>query len=215
MTVETLRTGEVARAIRAHRLIVVLRRIEPRERLLGLVTELADAGARIFEITFDATDAAGDIAALREVLAGREDGPSFVGAGTILTAAQLEGALGAGADFGVAPLLDPVLVEAAVRAGLPFVPGAMTPTEVAAGWAAGAAFVKIFPASAVGPAFIRELGGPMGAIPLIPTGGIDATNAEAFLAAGAAAVGIGSAIARAEPGERRALVARLARPDGR
>lgn len=215
MTVETLRTGDVARAIRAHRLIVVLRRIEPRERLLGLVTELADAGARIFEITFDATDAAGDIAALRALLAGRTDGPSFVGAGTILTGDQLDGALRAGADFGVAPLLDPGLIGAAVRASLPFVPGAMTPTEVAAGWAAGAAFVKIFPASAVGPAFVRELGGPMGAIPLIPTGGIDATNAEAFLAAGAAAVGIGSAIARADPVARRALVASLARPDGR
>jgi 2-dehydro-3-deoxyphosphogluconate aldolase/(4S)-4-hydroxy-2-oxoglutarate aldolase len=198
-----LRRGSVADAIRRHRLIAVLRGVEPRDALLRLVDELADAGVRVFEITLDAPEGAVDLAAVRSHLAGRD---CLVGAGTILRREQLDAARGAGADFAVAPLLDLGLLRGAVEGGLPFVPGAMTPTEAAAAWDAGATFVKLFPASAVGPSFVRELRGPLPEVQLIPTGGIDAANAGAFLAAGAAAVGIGSAITRATPEERRALV---------
>ncbi len=210
MTVDALRTGPVARAIRESRLIVVLRRVQPRERLLGLLDELAEAGARVFEITFDAPDAAEDIAAARERLRQRAGASFLVGAGTLLDRRQLAAAADAGADFGVAPVLDFALVRASIEAGLPFIPGAMTPTEMGAAWQAGATFVKLFPASAVGPAFIRELRGPLPEVELIPTGGVDSTNARAFLDAGAAAVGIGSAITKADPDARRALVAAVA-----
>jgi len=203
-----LRRGPVADAIRRHRLIAVLRRVEPRDALLRLVDELAEAGVRAFEITLDAPAAAGDLAAVREHLAARG---CLVGAGTILRAEQLDAAQRAGADFAVAPLLDLALLEAAVGSGLPFLPGAMTPTEVAAAWNGGATFVKLFPASAVGPSFVRELRGPLPDVELVPTGGIDAGSAAAFLEAGAAAVGIGSAITRATPEQRRALVRALAR----
>lgn len=199
-----LRSGAVAGAIRRHRLIAVLRRVEPRDALLRLVDELADAGVRTFEITLDAPEGADDLAAVRAHLAGRD---CLVGAGTVLRPEQLDAARRAGADFVVSPLLDVGLVRAALDGALPFVPGAMTPTEAATAWAAGATFVKLFPASAVGPSFVRELRGPLPEVQLIPTGGIDATNAGAFLAAGAAAVGIGSAITRATREERRALVA--------
>lgn len=199
-----LRSGAVAGAIRRHRLIAVLRRVKPRDALLRLVDELADAGVRTFEITLDAPEGADDLAAVRAHLAGRD---CLVGAGTVLRPEQLDAARRAGADFGVSPLLDVGLVRAALDGALPFVPGAMTPTEAATAWAAGATFVKLFPASAVGPSFVRELRGPLPEVQLIPTGGIDATNAGAFLAAGAAAVGIGSAITRATREERRALVA--------
>ena len=203
MSAPDLRSGSVADAIRRHRLIAVLRRVEPRDALLRLVDELAGAGVRVFEITLDAPEGAGDLAAVRAHLAGRD---GLVGAGTILRPEQLDAARGAGADYAVAPLLDLGLLRDAVDSGLPFVPGAMTPTEAAAAWDAGATFVKLFPASAVGPSFVRELRGPLPEVQLIPTGGIDAGNAGAFLAAGAAAVGIGSAISRATPEERRALV---------
>ena len=210
MTPEALRGGPVAEAIRACRLVVVLRRIEPRERLLGLVDELADAGARAFEITFDSPSAADDVAAAREHLGRRAGGAAYlVGAGTVVDRAQLEAARAAGADFAVAPLLDAALVAASVDAGLPFIPGAMTPREMALAWASGATFVKLFPASAVGPAFIREIRGPLPQLQIIPTGGVDATNAGAFLESGAVAVGIGSALTKAEPGARRAIVASL------
>lgn len=208
--VAALRDGATARAIRTHRLIVILRRIEPRPKLLALVDELADAGARVLEVTFDAPSAADDIAALRKRLDRRSDGPYVLGAGTLLTSAQLHAARAAGADFGVSPLLDLDLVHAATSAGFPFVPGALTPTEMRAAWLAGAAFVKLFPASAVGPQLIRELHGPLPEIAIIPTGGVDATNAKAFLEAGAAALGIGSAIVRADSAARRALIEEIA-----
>jgi len=207
MTVEELRSGGVAQAVRRSRLIVVLRRVSPLAALLATVAELADAGVRAFEITFDAPSAAPDLAAVRDHLAARSDGPFLVGAGTVTDRDQLEAARRAGADFAVAPLLDTGLVAGSIARGLPFIPGAFTPTEVAAAWAAGATFVKLFPASAVGPSFVRELRGPMREVPLIPTGGVDGTNARAFLDAGAAAVGIGSAIVRADAATRRSIVA--------
>lgn len=206
MTAVDLRRGDVAAAIARQRLVVVLRRISPQAALLDLVDELADSGARVFEVTFDADTAAADVAAVRDRLGGRTDGPFLVGAGTILRPQQLEAARAASADFGVAPLLDPAVVAASVAAGLPFIPGAMTPTEIGAAWDAGATLVKLFPASAVGPSFVRELRGPMPHVGLVVTGGVDATNAGDFLAAGAVAVGIGSAIVRADPAARRAIV---------
>jgi 2-dehydro-3-deoxyphosphogluconate aldolase/(4S)-4-hydroxy-2-oxoglutarate aldolase len=86
----------------------------------------------------------------------------------------------------------------------------MTPSEVSAAWSAGAAFVKVFPASAVGPAFVREMRAPLREIELIPTGGVDGTNARDFLDAGAAAVGVGSALVRADDAGRRELVSLVA-----
>ncbi len=214
MTVDALRHGPVAEAIRRHRLLVVLRRVAPRSAVMDMVTELADAGARIFEITFDAPTGDADLVAIREHLQARADGPFLLGAGTVLRRGQLEAARRAGADFAVAPLLDPDLVSTAVAEGLPFIPGAFTPTEIAKAWAAGATFVKVFPAAAVGPTFVRELRGPMPDVELIPTGGIDAANARSFLDAGAAAVGIGSAITRADPEARRAIVTVVGLPGG-
>ncbi len=102
--------------------------------------------------------------------------------------------------------LDVSLIDTAVSEGLPFIPGAFTPTEIRTAWAAGATFVKLFPASAVGPSFARELRGPMPEVELIATGGIDATNARQYLDLGAVAVGIGSAITKADAASRRALV---------
>jgi 2-dehydro-3-deoxyphosphogluconate aldolase/(4S)-4-hydroxy-2-oxoglutarate aldolase len=129
-----------------------------------------------------------------------------VGAGTILRRGQLEAARRAGADFAVAPSLDVSLIDTAVSEGLPFIAGAFTPTEICTAWAAGATFVKLFPASAVGPSFARELRGPMPEVELIATGGVDGTNARLYLDSGAVAVGIGSAITKADAASRRALV---------
>ncbi len=204
MSAEAMRDGPIAEAIRRHRLIAVLRRVEPRAALLGLVEELAEAGVRVFEITLDASSGAKDLAAVRSHLATVPD--VVIGAGTILSGEQLREAIGVRADFGVSPLFDRGLTTAALGAGLPFIPGAMTPAEIAVAWAAGATFVKLFPASALGPTFVRELRGPLPGVALIPTGGIDGRNAAAFLSAGAAAVGIGSALVRADAAGRQELV---------
>jgi 2-dehydro-3-deoxyphosphogluconate aldolase/(4S)-4-hydroxy-2-oxoglutarate aldolase len=189
-------------------LIVVLRRI-PLERLLGLVNELADEGARMFEITMDSDEAAAAIVGVRTALRGR----AVVGAGTIRSPAQLGAAIKAEAAFGVAPALSVQLVAAAVDAGLPFIPGVATPTEAELAWAAGATFVKLFPASSIGPAFVRELRGPMPEIEFICTGGISLETARSFLEHGAVAVGLGTAIVNAAPDQRRALISSLRAPD--
>jgi 2-dehydro-3-deoxyphosphogluconate aldolase / (4S)-4-hydroxy-2-oxoglutarate aldolase len=197
-----LRRSPAAAAIRAARLVVVLRRVSPQARLLDLVSELADAGARVFEVTFDGDDAPADLAAVRASLGA----DACVGAGTVRTLDQLTAAIDTGAAFGVSPVLDPAVLAGATAAGLPFVPGAYSPTEIDAAWRAGATFVKMFPGSSLGPAHVRELRGPLPEVETIVTGGVDASNAIAFLAAGAAAVGIGSAIVHATPDERRRLV---------
>ena len=165
-----------------------------------------DDGVRVLEVTFDAPTAPDDLVAVRERL--RSDGvDAVVGAGTILGAAPLEAAVAADAAFLVAPTLDRAIVEAAVERGIPVIPGAYSPTEIALAWESGATFVKVFPVSSLGPAHIRELRGPLRDIDLIATGGVDATNAAAYLEAGCVAVGVGGAFVKADRAGRQALIA--------
>ncbi len=157
---------------------------------------LAAGGVRAFEITLNEPRAVA-LRAIEAVAAdvatsGGPDAGLAIGAGTVLSIAAAQEAIDAGATFLVMPHTDPELVAWAAERAIPAFPGAATPTEVLAGWRAGAAAVKVFPASAVGPAFVREVHGPFPEIPLVPTGGVSAENAGAFIAAGAIAVGLGS-----------------------
>jgi 2-dehydro-3-deoxyphosphogluconate aldolase/(4S)-4-hydroxy-2-oxoglutarate aldolase len=107
--------------------------------------------------------------------------------------ADAELAVAAGAGYLVAPDLRPEVVGWAVGRGLPVVPGALTPTEVAAAWGAGATAVKVFPVSAVGgAAYVRAVRAPLPEVPLVPTGGVGVDDIGAYLDAGAVAVGLGS-----------------------
>src|SRR3954451_7128907 len=204
-----LRSGPLADAVRQQRLIAILRRVEPQEALFALVDELADAGVRIVEITFDSPTAAEDLRALRTRLDARDDGRYFLGAGTLLRPAQLEAAIAAGAQFCVSPVMELDLLRASIDAGVPFTATGMTSTEMWQAWSAGATFIKLFPASAVGPQFIRELRGPLPDIQIVPSGGVDLDNAGAFLDAGAVAVGLSGALVRATSQERRELIASI------
>ena len=163
--------------------------------------QVADAlvagGVLAFEITLnDPVESA--LRAIESVASGS---PGLaIGAGTILSIDAAKRALGAGATFLVMPHTDPELIAWAAARGVPTLPGAATPTEVLAAWRAGATAVKVFPASVVGPAFVRECRGPFPDIPLVPSGGVTAETAADFIAAGAAAVGVGSwLIGDAEP----------------
>ncbi len=212
------RGSAVAAEIRRSRLVIVLRRVSPQSRLLDLASELVAAGARVFEVTMDSEDAPADISALNDLLPSLVPSPTaraWVGAGTVRTVGQLRAAHAAGAAFGVSPVFDREVLREALELGLPFLPGAMTPTEIDAAWRAGAALVKVFPGSSVGPNHVRELRGPLRDIELVVTGGVDFGNAAAFLDAGAAAIGIGSAILRATPNERRALIDAIRRTEPR
>jgi 2-dehydro-3-deoxyphosphogluconate aldolase/(4S)-4-hydroxy-2-oxoglutarate aldolase len=175
-------------AIRASGVIAIGRRLDPTQ-VVPIAEALLEAGVGAFEITMDSRDALG-------VLAGLSAGPArsgqlLVGAGTVLDVAGAEEAIAAGASFLVMPNTDAALIAWAAQRGVPVFPGAFSPTEVLAAWRAGAAAVKLFPASVVGPAFVRESHGPFPEIPLIPTGGLTAESAADFVGAGAAAVGMG------------------------
>ncbi len=178
----------VPAAISDGRLIAIGRNLEP--ALVPTIGEgLLAGGVHAFEITLNNPSAFTAIAALTRRFNPRD---LLIGAGTVLDLEQAERAVEAGAQFLVMPHLDVAIVEWAVKRELPAFPGAFTPTEILAAWRAGATAVKLFPASAVGPAFVRELRGPLPQIPLVPTGGVTLENAPAFLAAGALAVGMGS-----------------------
>ncbi|TMM10318.1 MAG: bifunctional 4-hydroxy-2-oxoglutarate aldolase/2-dehydro-3-deoxy-phosphogluconate aldolase, partial [Actinobacteria bacterium] len=106
-----------------------------------------------------------------------------VGAGTVLSVEQLDEAIDAGARFAVAPSTNPLVIDAAQRAGLPFIPGAATPTEIDRGRSLGCTVIKIFPAAAVGgPAFLRAVSGVFPDVKFIPTGGVTAENLADYLA---------------------------------
>jgi 2-dehydro-3-deoxyphosphogluconate aldolase/(4S)-4-hydroxy-2-oxoglutarate aldolase len=170
------------------RVIAIARRLEP-ATLPAVAEALAANGIRVFEVTIDSPGAVESIRALAEgPLAER----LLVGAGTVLSVGEAEAAVAAGARFLVTPHLDPELIGWAAERGIPILPGAFTPTEIVTAWRAGAAAVKLFPASVAGPAFIRDFRGPFPDIPLIPTGGVSVENAADFLRAGAVAVGLGS-----------------------
>ncbi len=169
------------------RLIAIARRRDP-AAMPALAAALVAGGIRALEVTVDGDGALETIADL----AGRHDADELLlGAGTVLDARMAARAIDVGARFIVSPTLERDVLQWCVGHGVPCLPGAFTPTEVLEAWRAGAAAVKVFPASALGPSFVRELRGPLPGIPLIPTGGIDAATAGAFLAAGAAAVGVG------------------------
>lgn len=171
--------------------IVAIGRHIDAESATLIAAALADGGVRAFELTLNEPES-GALGAIEAVARVAPDLGLEIGAGTILSIEAAERAIAAGATFLVMPHLDVDLVRWAAARGIPAFPGCGTPTEVLAAWRAGAAAVKVFPASVLGPAFIRELRGPFPEIPVVPTGGVTLESAQAFVAAGAIAVGMGS-----------------------
>lgn len=156
-----------------------------------LCRALADGGIRSIELTFTTPDVLSHVRRAAETAAQHG---AAVGIGTVMTAEQAKAAIDAGAQFLVTPGLRPEVAAVAVAAGIPFSLGAMTPTEVAQALDLGSAPVKIFPARQLGPAYLKDLQGPFPGIRLLPSGGIDASNAKSYLDAGAAAVCCGTSV---------------------
>ena len=147
---------------------------------------VAAGGIQLIEITWNSDRPTELIQQLRLELPN-----CTIGTGTLLTLNQLKEAVAAEAQFLFTPHVDPVMIQTAVAHSIPIIPGALTPTEIVTAWQAGASCVKVFPVQAVGGAsYIKSLQGPLGQIPLIPTGGVTLENAKEFIAAGAIAVGL-------------------------
>jgi 2-dehydro-3-deoxyphosphogluconate aldolase / (4S)-4-hydroxy-2-oxoglutarate aldolase len=153
---------------------------------IHLAKAVAEGGMELIEITWNSDRPAQLIQHLRDKLPH-----CAIGAGTLLTPADMQAAIAAGAQFLFTPHVNVDLIQAAVAQQIPIVAGALSPTEIVRAWQAGATCVKVFPIQAVGGAdYIRHICAPLGNIPLIPTGGVTLENARTFLEAGAIAVGL-------------------------
>ncbi|MCC5606947.1 bifunctional 4-hydroxy-2-oxoglutarate aldolase/2-dehydro-3-deoxy-phosphogluconate aldolase [Nostoc sp. CHAB 5834] len=171
--------------LQEHRAIAVIRasKIEVGQQMAMAV---ASGGMQLIEITWNSSQAGELITQLRSELPA-----CTIGTGTLFNVQQLKEAIASGAQFLFTPHVDLAMIQAAQQEDVPIIPGAMTPTEIVTAWSQGASCVKVFPVQAVGGAdYIKSLQGPLGQIPLIPTGGVTLENAKEFLQAGAIAVGL-------------------------
>ena len=189
MTDTTIDLDSALGTIAADRILAVVRapRIpDPAE----LCAALASGGIRAVEFTFTTPNLPEVLAAAAAARAAGQ----HVGAGTVVTAEQAEAAIDAGAEFLVTPAVRPEVAAVAERRGVPVFLGAFTPTEVMRAIDLGAAAVKIFPASALGPRYLKDLHGPFPDARLVPSGGVSSANACAFLDHGAFAVCCGTEV---------------------
>ena len=172
--------------------VMAILRSDDASGLPAVARALAAGGVTCLEVTLTTAGALDAVARLRTEL-----GPEVaVGAGTVVTVDEARDALAAGAQFLVAPVVDTDVVRYAADRDIPCYPGAWTPTEVSRAWRAGAAAVKLFPASTGGPGPQRQLRAPRPEIPLVAVGGVGIDEARDYLDAGACAVGIGSPLLR-------------------
>ncbi len=170
--------------------IAILRGLND-ETTLALATSCWTAGIRLVEVPVQGDEG---FHALEVAAAEAERREELVGAGTVYTVADAERALSCGASFLVAPGLDNDTVRFAADRGVPYLPGVTTPTEVQGAKQLGLRTVKLFPAGAMGPAWVSALRGPFPEMNFVAVGGVSARNARDFLEHGAVGVGVGGAL---------------------
>jgi Entner-Doudoroff aldolase len=155
---------------------------------LEITAVLVQAGITAIEVTLNSEN----VFATIERLTARFGDKVTIGAGTVFRVDEMQRASAAGVQFIVSPNRDVAVIEATKRGGLVSIPGCFTPSEIREALGAGADAVKLFPASSVGPSFVRAMRGPFGEIRMVPTGGVTPETAHEFMASGAWAVGVGS-----------------------
>ena len=160
----------------------------------GELKAVADAlllgGVRAIEVTMTVPNAVERI----EELAASLPGDALLGAGTVLDAGTARQVIRAGARFVVSPVFREALIETCHYDDVPVMPGCFTPTEILNACEAGADAIKVFPATALGPTFIKDVRGPLPQLRLVPTGGVTKENAGEWIRAGAMAIGVGTAL---------------------
>ena len=200
--------GKIVSGIEAEGLVAIVRVPRP-EWTLPLAKALVAGGVRVVELTMSIPNA---LEAVRTL--DRELGDEILlGVGTVIDDDTCRAAIDAGAKYIVSPVTKPSLVATAHELDRPVMLGAYTPTEAQAAHEAGSDFIKIFPADTLGPGYIKSLVAPLPHLKIIPTGGVNLDTMEAFLAAGSAALGTGSALLKKEiiAGENWGELARLAK----
>lgn len=186
---------QVIDSVLAHRLIVIVRGVTS-EQLLPLSEALYRGGVRLLEVTYCADGARSDeevsedIRLLSEAFAGR----MIIGAGTVLTEAQVELTHRVGGRFIISPNADETVIRRTVELGMVSIPGALTPREVQLAHVAGADFVKLFPMDAMGSSYVKAIRAPLSHVRLLAVGGIDENNLQEYLSAGVVGVGVGGSL---------------------
>jgi 2-dehydro-3-deoxyphosphogluconate aldolase/(4S)-4-hydroxy-2-oxoglutarate aldolase len=179
----------VVRQIEDAGIVAVIRIKEP-GKLRAVVDAISEGGVRALEVTMTVPGAVDLIRQLAPTL------PSgfVLGAGTVLDADTAARVIDAGATFVVSPVFRKPVIDACHARDVAAMPGCFTPTEILEAWDAGADVVKVFPATALGPTFFRDVRGPLPQVKLMPTGGVTIENAGDWIRAGAVAVGVGTAL---------------------
>lgn len=169
--------------------IIPVVRAQSAAEAMKAIDAIREGGISILEITMTVPGAVGVI----EEVSQRYGSDALVGAGTVLNGETARACIRAGARFVVSPALNLETIEVCRDLGVAVMPGALTPTEVVQAWSAGADFVKVFPAGAVGGAsYLKSLKAPLPQIELVPTGGVSLKTAADFIKAGASALGVGA-----------------------
>jgi 2-dehydro-3-deoxyphosphogluconate aldolase/(4S)-4-hydroxy-2-oxoglutarate aldolase len=170
--------------------VVAVIRMKDAEKLRAVVEAIAAGGVRAIEVTMTVPGAIALIARLAASLSK----DILLGAGTVTDAATARAVIDAGARFVVGPVYRPEVISACNDRDVAVAPGCFTPTEILDAHERGADIVKVFPATALGPQFIKDVRAPLPQVKLMPTGGVSLDNAGDWIRAGAVAVGVGSAL---------------------
>ena len=180
---------ETVRAIEDCGVVAVIRLQDP-SKLRSVIDALAAGGVRALEVTMTVPGALDLIKEVAPALP-RE---FVLGAGTVLDPETARLAILAGARYVVGPVFNPAVITLCHRYDVAAIPGCFSPTEILAAWEGGADIVKIFPATALGPGYFKDIHGPLPQVRLMPTGGVTLENAGDWIAAGAVAIGVGTAL---------------------
>ena len=168
--------------------VIAIVRFDRSEELIQVARAVRAGGVRAIEFTMTTPNA---LSIIEQSV--REFGQDvLLGAGTVLDAETARAAILAGAEFVVAPTLNPAVIEMCRRYSKVVIPGAFTATEILTAWECGADFVKVFPAEFGGAAYLKAVLAPLPQVKLIPVGGVSLDTTAAFIQAGAAAVAVGS-----------------------
>lgn len=170
--------------------IVAVIRLKDPAKLNAVVDAIAAGGVRALEVTMTVP---GAVELIRE-LAPKIPADFLLGAGTVLDGETASRVIDAGARFVVSPVFRRAVINVCHEFDVPAMPGCFTPTEILDAWDAGADVVKVFPATALGPTFFKDVRGPLPHVKLMPTGGVTLDNAGDWIRAGAVAVGVGTAL---------------------
>jgi 2-dehydro-3-deoxyphosphogluconate aldolase/(4S)-4-hydroxy-2-oxoglutarate aldolase len=180
---------DVTAQVEALGVVAVIRLKDPRT-LRAVVDAMAEGGVRALEVTMTVPGAV----ELIRTLAGRLPDGFLLGAGTVTDVATARAVIDAGARFVVGPVFRPDVIAACHARDVAAMPGCFSPTEILAAHECGADIVKVFPATMLGPQFLKDVRAPLPQVKLMPTGGVTLDNAGDWIRAGAVAVGLGSAL---------------------